>query len=67
MNPWSSLLTATGRNNPRKSEGRPSKSSPLVRKSLTYLECEKIIGAEKERLRKFYETKMEQEGIKMKM
>jgi hypothetical protein len=30
-------------------------------------ECEKLVGAEKERLRKLYDTKMEQEGIKMKM
>ena len=31
------------------------------------IECEKLIGSEKEKLRKLYDTKLEQEGIKMKI
>jgi V-type H+-transporting ATPase subunit E len=31
------------------------------------IECEKIIGSEKERLNKIFETRLEQEGVEMKI
>ena len=31
------------------------------------IECEKLIGSEKEKLRKIYDSKLENEGIKMKI
>jgi hypothetical protein len=52
---------------PRLSKTRQTKNTQSVLLRLSIIECEKLVAAEKEKIKLYYANKLEHHGIKMRM